>query len=499
MSTAQIDPNLTQVGKWRIFVQEDGISPASGYFYHGQTSIGGVAEALGDDTPVYLPSSERSNQWDIVDIVPSQRSLPTSDFTTRMNKLLTDVWWQLKRSGCRVNIQLVLDECGRPDDFSSWTSKILLSQARITDFNLPAFNVLSGDENTMSDITGSLTAMALEPIRGIRFEEQADAEVVAEVLDGVYYDVAQCGDCGVPSDGCSKVYFLTLANGGSPGLSSQIIVTTDRGNTWNSIDIPTLGGASGTRVAGVGRYLVVISEATASHHISLISDVDAGVTAWTEVDTGYTAGPRAIYVKSSRESFIAAASGVVYKLSDPTSGVVTVSDGSATTQDLNDIDGNANVVVAVGDNGAVLVSENTGDTFSARDIRLKDGTLITDNVTTVAVLSPRMWFIGAAGNLYYTIDGGVTYAEKVVDSALTVINRIRFVDVNVGYFAAQTAGGVRVYRTDSVGNAWEYQEPSIGALPSAERYNVVVPCGYNEVAAAGRKSVGGDGIIAIAR
>lgn len=493
---ASHDTSILQLGQSRIFMQE-AATPSQVYKYRGTVNLDGLTEPLGDVTPVYIPSSTQRNRWDIVDEVPGTPGLPTTGFTAKMLKSLRDIWWDLKERGCRFNVQIVIGDCQRPDNFADWESKILFAGARLTEFTLPSFNPLSGDDNATGDITGSLTGRALERILRIRFQQYAEDEVVAEVLDGLYYDTIQCGECGVASDGCRHVYFLTLANGGSPGLSSQIVYSIDDKATWATLDIPTLGGLSGNRMGAMGSRLVVVSEAAGSHHHILVTDADAGNTlGWVEVATGYevTGSPRCIYVRSSELAFIGGAGGFIYKLTDPTSGVTVVSDNSLTTQRANDIGGYQDTVVSVHNNNVVLVSINGGDTFTAQT-----GPEVGVALNAVAVIGESTWFIGTAnGHLYYTEDGGTSYTQITLDSAVTIINRIKFWDSNVGYMSVQAGASARVYRTDSCGNRWDYQNPSISGLPTVERINVVIPCGYNEVAAGGRVESAGDGVIAIA-
>lgn len=492
------NPDYPNMGQTRIFVQEDGLTPAAPYHYHGGLTLGGLNEDLGDLTPIYLPSRDVPDSWDIVDEAEGNQSLPTSDFTAHMRKFLTDVWFKLKRTKCRVNIQIKIDSCGKPDDFNQWESKFLFTRAKLINLATTGLSPLTGDENAIIDLTGSLTGREWIPIKRIRFEEEADATILAEVVDGIYNDQISCGDCGVESEGCSKRYWLTRANAGSPGLSGQVAYTTDDGSTWATIDIPTLGGLSADAIAAVGNRAVVVSEATGSHHHIRFSQLDAGNAAsWSEVTGGYEAGgsPRWIYSKSSGETFIAGAGGYIYKMTDPTSAVSVLTDGSVTTQDLNKIDGDGDTVVAIGANNAVLVSSNSGATFAA-----VTGPQVGANLTALAVLSPRLWWIGTGdGNLYYTVDGGDNWVDAGVDSVISVINDIKFYNESIGYFAAQVGGGSRVYRTDTMGNTWFYESPHISDLPTAERYNALAVCGPNEVSAGGRVSAGGDGILAIAR
>ncbi len=493
----ELDVNITRGGQARIFIQEGGASPANPYIYMGCMSLDDGSKDLGEPDPVYCPSSEQRDAWDIVDEIPKAESLGTSSFTQHMDRFLNDVWWDIKERRCKFNMQAILTNCNRPDDIQMWDAKILYDNTRMTNMSHGAFNPLSGDDNAAVDITGSLTYRDLAPIRQIKFGEVLDTLVLAEVLDGVYNDVISCGDCGTPSDGCQKFYLLTLANSGSPGLSSQIVRSLDGGSTGIAIDIPVFGGLSGNRLAPVGNRLVVISQANGGHAHSLFSNLDAGVVSWSLVTTGYVAtkGPRAIFSLSPAQTFIAAAGGYIYLMTDPTKAVTVLTDGSISTQDLNDIHGKGRTIIAVGGSNAMLVSRNRGVSFSA-----VTGPKPGIALNTVFVFSDSIWFVGTAdGDGFYTINGGVSWTEFTPDAGITVFNKIRFFNDTVGYIAVQLGGVARVYRTTDSGATWHHEAPSISGLPTAERINVVVPCGNNICLAAGRISSAGDGLVAVAQ
>src|SRR4030042_1761665 len=307
MGTSQ-DPNVRQSGQGRVFIERDGPSPANPDYYYGCLSLDGPSQDLGTPDPIYCPSGAQRNKWDIVDSIPKAPALGTTDFTQRMDKRLIDVWWALKAKGCKFNMQAVISACDRPDDFSKWMAKILFSGTRLTSFSVGALNALSGDDNATVDETGTLTFDAWERILSITLGETAGAIVVAEALDGLYSDVVSCGECGSVSDGCQKVYWLTVASPGSPGLSSQIVYSLDGGNTWATLDINALGGLSGNRFDIVSDRLVVVSQAYGGHVHELVTEVDAGTVNWAGVTTGYVAGksPRALSSKSTKQTRIAA-------------------------------------------------------------------------------------------------------------------------------------------------------------------------------------------------
>lgn len=492
------DISIMKAGNWRVFVQVDGPTPANPYEYVGCLSLAGLAHELGEETPVYCPSRNQPNAWDIVDTVSSTPGLPTTDFTQHADQLLRDFWWDIRRRGCRFNGQALVINCTRPDNFNDWSAKILMKRLKMTAFNGGEMNPLAGDGNAAWDLTGSLMMDEFDVIYPLKFGEVADSVMVAEALDGFYYDIVSCGECGENSDGCQRAYILTSASGGSPGLSSRIVHTSN-GTTWTAVDIPPLAGNSGIRFAAAGRDVIVLSGNLAQHFVNTLANVDADSTSgWVTVTTGYVTLPQAVYVKSPAEVWIAGRSGYIYFSSNPRSSVSVISDGSITAQHLNDVHGIGNTVVFVGNSNAIVASENGGASFFAvTGPAAKAGV----NITAVQVISKKMWWIGYAdGSLYFTTNGGTTWTLVAIDSTIQIVNDLKFVNDVIGYLVVETSTGPRVYRTTDGGFTWTYDasHPNIQNLPTAVRYNFAAPCGWNKVLAGGRKAVGGDGIAAVA-
>ncbi len=488
------DQTTLPQGNVRVFIQEDGINPAAPYRYYGCFMMDSPSQDLGTPDPVYCPSSEQRNKWDIIDDIPKAQALGSFDFTQHASRALAEIWFDFKRRGCKVNLQAVASSCTKPDDFTQWDAKIAFIGARLNNLGLSPLNPLTGNDNAPVDWTGTFNFRDWDIIKSILFGEVADSTLVAEALDGFYYDTAQCGECGTPSDGCNACYLLTIASTGSPGLSGQLLYSLNKGATWTGIDISTLGGKSPNRFAPMGNRIIVVSQATGSHHYATLT---AGVPGtWTQVTSGYVAtqGPRAVYVKNSSAAFLAAAGGYIYYLASATGSPAVLTDGSISAQDLNDIAGSGNTIVAIGNSNAVLVSNNGGSTFS-----LKTGPAVGVNLTAVWLMSSQIWLVGTGdGRLFYTLNGGTTWTDAGLGITGGVINDIRFTDELVGYIAAEVGGVATVFRTTDSGNTWFNTSPHISGLPTAVRANFVYPCGRNVVLTGGRKTSGGDGMAAIA-
>jgi len=493
----EIGFEIARSAQFSVFVQEAGSSPKNPYLYAGCLTLGGLNQDLGTGDPIYCPSPDTPGQFLIVDTTSPPPTQPTTDFTQHMDRNLRDFWWSMRKRRCEFNMAIKGSDCARMDDPTDFQSKILTKKNKLTAFNTGAFHQLG--EDAVIDITGSFQMRDFDRFLPLSLGEVADTSTFSEALDGIWFDKIQCGSCGEASDGCQKAYVLTSTIAASPALSSQIVYSTDGGATWATNDINTLATKAGNALSQVGTRVVVVSETDLAHHHKLQSAIDAGtVGGWTRVSGGYVvaAGPRAIWSKDTSRTYIAAAGGYIYFMANPTASVTVLTDGSVTTQDLNDIRGAGSTIVAVGDSNAVLASSNNGRTWA-----LITGPAVGVDLRTVEVVTPNIWYVGDdGGDAWYTTDGGATWYSMTPDSSITKVNKIRFVDEIVGYMIVELSGSVRLYRTDDNGYSWYYDGNYVANLPNAAHYNFVVPCpfDYNTVLAGGLKPAAStDGIIAL--
>lgn len=492
-SIQTVDANTLRLADSRIFIQTLGPNARNPWEYYGCMSLDDIQQDLGDAEPIYCPSPDQRNAWVIVDEIVGQQALGTTSFTTQARRDGRDAILELKRRRCNTHWQVLRSRCERPDDFSQWDSKRIIRNVRITSSTESGGNPLSGDDNAAAQIMGDLSFWEHYLVTQMSFGEVADAVALAEILDGFYYDSIQCGECGPASNGCQKSYFLAKANAGSPGLAAQIVFKTSEASGWQTRDVTTLTtGASKT--AAMGTYLLVFTTTTPGHRYISIADLNDGIGAWSTITSGYVEEPRAVWVKSASEAFMAADNGYIHKLTNPTRAATTVLDGSATTQNLGAIHGSGNVIVAVGAANAVVVSKNGGRTWAT-----VTGPAVGVVLTSVWVTNAYQWFVGGAnGNLYFTDNAGKTWLEIELEADVSAVNDIKFYDDVVGYLAVTAGVRGRVYRTTTGGYDWQYVAPNITGLVANGRINVVAPCGPNEVAAGGLALDGTDGIIAVA-
>ena len=493
------NPNTFKGSEGRLFLQSSA-TPAQTIDYHGRVSVAEVPIPRGERTPVRRPSDKKRGKFEVVDYTISQPDEPSTTYTLDLDRYMRDVWIDLSEQDCAFNVQVHIGKCTRPDDPLGWDSILLHRNVRISEAGLPALAPMTEDDDQISQVTLSAQLQEVIKIRKLVFGEQAPSVVLAPVVDSVIYDASSCGDCGEIVKACSRIYSLTQANAGSPGLSSQIVYTLDGGLNWLSDDIDSLGGQSGVRLALIGNYLVVLSTAGNGHHFARRSDVDDAVSDWAGVSGtggGYVTSkaPVALWSKTPGLTFVVGQGGYVYKMSDPTRAVTVLNAGITTVQNLNEVHGVGEVVVAVGASNAVIYSINDGETW-----RLVVGPAAGVTLKTVWCLTDNIWFVGAAnGKLFYTLNRGKTWAETALDGDVSAVNDIYFVNDTVGYVAVTTTGGAgRVYRTLSSGSEWFKSAPHIDGLPTSTAVNVVVACNSNFLVAGG-SAAAGDGVLAIAQ
>jgi hypothetical protein len=455
----------------------------------------------GEPAPVICQNPRRRGQWDIIGEKGQPPALHDGGIRVYMPPATLSFVERMRRARCGFSVQVLVGKCEPADEFNAWQSKQLYEGATFVTTGKPALPSVTGENNDEVYVEGPFKYQYDDRILRMRFQEKAGAEVIAEVIDGVFCGGIECGVCAPYSEGCENLYVITRADAGSPGLSGQLVYTND-GETFTPVDIPTLGGLDPSRITCIGDFLVVISEAAgnlqyvAKHRTILTTD-------WVGVTAGFVAlhGPRAIYAKSPTEVFVVGAGGYIYFGDDYQNGVAVIEDANLTSEDFNDIDGDGgNTIVAVAGNNVIVHSANSGETWG-----LLLGPQAGADLQAIAVMDEYNWVVGGdAGAFYYTNDSGDTWhaINFVGAGAGAIVHDIKFSPqtFTVGYAAIEIGSVGYVYRTTDGGNRWYRDEPSIAGLGANDRIRFVAPCpdNINVVAAGGLADGSSDGYLAIA-
>ena len=445
----------------RLFLIEDRAGPANAPEYIGFGRAGAPSWDGGDVTPVRQPADDQYGSFSVVGTIRGAQGLPSLPIMVRYNFELSDML-RLFRKRCPIDARVHMGKCRDPrDPNNGWDKIAVLEGAVLTNYGAGDLGAMEpGDEAVVIEEI-PLTGLDYYEIIRIMPAELGESEIVQEIVDVLICDARQCGECGIASNGCLKLFAITRSAGGSPGLPAELIYSDDGGVTLGQTNISTLAANEDPSAAAcVGTLLVVVSNASDSLHYATIADILLGTETWVEVLTGFVTpagSPNDIFSAGALHTWIVGDAGYIYFTADPTAGVTVQDAGIATTQNLNAIHGIDNQnLVAVGALNAVVLTNNGGITWAS-----VTGPAVGIALNTVWMRSKTEWYVGAAnGRLYYTRDAGLNWTEKAFPGSGTgTVRDVVFATPLVGYMSHTTAATVgRILRTIDGGYSW-YELP----------------------------------------
>lgn len=477
----------------RLFLIENRAGPANAPSYQGFARAGSLDWPQGDITPVYLPSADNYDAFDVADTIVGQRGLPTLSTEFRKNRDISAVL-KLIRKGCAVDLQIHGGACKDPTDFDrGWEWVTVLENARASSYGTSDLGAFDGDQNEAVLETIPWVGQDLFELKRLVPATIADSEITDPIVKVVICDKVSCGECGIESDGCQIVFALPAGVTGSPGLPNELLYTENGGTTWGTTQITSMAlGDSAVTMACVGPYLVVAGDDSDLHY-ALIADILDGDETWTEI--ALDAAATAIFSAGRTYTWIIGQNGNIEFFADPTAVGENQTSGVATAlTSIHGID-RYNLVV-VGEENVVIYTQNGGDTWSA-----VTGPIPATNLTCVWMKNEREWFVGAAnGNLYYTRDYGTTWATKTFPgSGSGEVKDIQFANQTVGYLSHTTTAGAGILlRTINGGNTWYTLPDDTGQLfPTLDELASIAACvdDPNVVFAGGTNANGSDGVL----
>ena len=482
----------------RVFLLEDGAGPATAPEYMGVWKAGAVSWDFGESTAVEIPSDSEYQKFDEIATIAGTQGKPSLPFTARFMRSLSDML-RVTRRGCVHDFQVHIGMCGDPQNFNAgWEKVLVLEGGRISNYGVDEVGALSSDERAAVNETITAQGTDYYEIGPLSFAEVAASAVIQEVIDITFCDTKSCGgECGDASDGCEKVFAIIKSAGGSPGLGSQVVFTSDGGSTWTATPITALAAnQEPLAVSCFGSNLIIVSTDLAGHVYTDRDDLILGIHTWVTVTTGYQAGgePRDLFVLKPGYCWIVGAGGYVYFLDDPANAPTIQDAGSATVQDLNAIHAyDEENVLAVGDSNSVIHTTD-GETWTA-----VTGPSVGVDLNCCWMKDENTWFVGTnGGRLYYTQNQGATWVEKAFPgSAAGVVHDIVFVNDAVGYLSHATAAPLgRILRTIDGGYSWYVLPEGTATMPANDRFNALTVCDNpNIVFGGGLGDNASDGII----
>lgn len=474
--------NLQKTSQTRLFTIEGRANPGNRPLYQYLARALGLSWAQGDITPIRVPDPTQYGKFVTVDRIKGQQGLPTVSIEARLTRDLSAML-DLVRKGCAFDVQIHAGACEDPRDFNGgWEKIYVLEGAEATSYDTAEFGALDADQEAVVNETVPLSGLDWFEIKRVVGAELAGSQIVQEVVDVVICDSRQCGECGISSNGCEKIFAVTMSAGGSPGLPAEVLYSSDGGNSFGETNVSTLAANEDpSALICSGIYLVVVSAESNSLHYAEIAEILLGTESWTEVTNGFVAlkTPNAAFSQGSAFNWFVGDGGYIYFSEDITSGVEVQSAGAQSTENLNAIHGSDEFnLVAVGDANVVLFTNDGGETWAS-----VTGPSVGDDLTAVAVKSELVWLVGTAGGeMYYTEDGGANWSLKAFSgSGSGVVKDIKFANGTVGYMSHTTAAGVgRLFRTIDGGFSWYVLPEQAGlSIPDNDGLNRIAACSEN--------------------
>lgn len=485
-------------GESRVFVTPYGAGPGRPPQYDGRSRIQAVTDPGGDATLIYEPNPYEYGRFDVVGTIRGAAG-PATTTLERRKKFAVSQWKRWKDVACVIDVHVPMGQCSNPDAHGDSELLAVFEQASITSYNTTDLGALDGGQVAAINESIAVSAEVFYEVNPqLRLAEIAASIVTREIISAALCDRINCGVCGPVSDGCNKVFLLSTASGGSPGLPADVLYSKDGGATWAETNVDTLGVASPPTAGGcVGSYYVVLSTASPYIHYASQDDILSAIEVWASNSAGVVGTPRALWSYASSQTWVVGTLGYVYKYGSITSTPTVQSDGSVTSQNLNAIHGmDADVLVAVGAANAVIFTTDGGTNWQS-----VTGPAVGVALNTVWVKDADTWFVGTAGGaLWYTDNGGTTWTAISLPITATAIQMIKFNQTpsqTVGWLLATVAGPVGyVLRSLDGGASWD-RLPKTGLGLTPDRFNDIALCSNVNIAYAGGLGDNGtDGIAA---
>jgi photosystem II stability/assembly factor-like uncharacterized protein len=323
----------------------------------------------------------------------------------------------LQDLACTFSLRARFAKCGEREDPSNYDPIMLTyCPSRITERSYDDLVIADPGNNDEILVTTPVTAtyeMRIKSVNAGRIGTNAATVGDQPINDAEYCDSESCpGYCGSRSDGCTVAWFITdtdAAPYANPNLIKMVKNMTTGALTWTVNPIlPFNNNADGIECAG-SRLLV----SSNGDSVVAYNDNDGDQDDWNPITLGNAPAARhtALFARTAREIWVAAAAGYVYKSVDGGSTYTAMHAGDWTVENMNAVWAyDANLVYAVGNNGAMIKSNDGGETWDdITEVATTNNNLL---VVIVPPGRPKEVFIGTNdGAVYRSTDEGDTFSQ----------------------------------------------------------------------------------------
>lgn len=482
----------------RVFLIEGRARPDHEPDFQSCMKGGTLDQSFGDIERVECPDPARYGGFVEVTSIQGAVDRATSSLVGRYASDLASELLRLAKLRCATDVHLHFGECTDPRVFNRFTKAVIMEDVFLTTWASDELGALSSDENAVVNETSDLSIREFYEVLELTFQSRAGDTVMNEVVDVVICDSPSCGECEEESDGCQDIYALQGALTGSPGTAPDIIYSLNKGLTWALNEINTLTAAQAANaLACLDDFIVVVSNDDNALHYKTKANVDAGtVGGWTENGTGFVVGgePNDIWSVGTY-AFVVGDGGYVYGTSDPAAGVTVLDAGVATNAILY-------AVHAISDEFAVAVGAGDAIVWTRNRVNWSVATATGGggDLQGVWIKNEDEWFVvDDDGNMWYTLDGGDSWTEKVLPGTSDILHDIAMATDSVMYVCGSANTTGTAWRSYNGGYDWVALPEGIGNLPTARDLNALAACVWdaNFLVLVGEGAAANDGIIIV--
>jgi len=430
----------------RVFLFKNGIYANESGSYVTAMAVDSLAQDRGDVTPIQEPSDENYGQFVEIDQIPGELSRMTTTLTGRMSRTEVSTFYDLFKKACAFDLHLHFGLCQKPTDFVKYDKALIFENVFVTSFGTdPLVALASGDVAVIQETLDISIGNFFEVVP-LKYTIKGSNETVdGAIVDVTISDSASCGgDCEDSSTGWNKIF--------TASDDYKAYVSGDGGLNWTAFDVAASPPVGETIVGGtvIGNYYVLVDTAGTLWYAEKKGLLDGDVTNFASVTTSIT-DPLEISAYRN-DGYIAAANGVVWKVTESLSPEI-VDNGSSTTEDLQGVHSTKDVTVAVGTAGAVIYSYDGELWFEAT-------APASISLVSVAVKSKTNWLVGSAnGQVWVTVDSGKTWSRVKYPSYTSITDSVREIVAVNGHVVYMTIG-TKFYRSIDGGVTWTVQPDS---------------------------------------
>lgn len=460
-------------GQAALWVQPSG--PNTAPVYLGCHEVGDIEVPEGDVELITCPDPTATDRFRVVGSIQQAAGAVTAEVIGD----IVDAVDALEQAYGQFTLFVHKIKKGRRDLFTNYDRTFILLNARRTSRTLSALASRSQDDNARSEQTFALSAEALLAPFPPTISRQSISETMS-INDIAFCNARQERTADSPAlDTCQIGYAVADAD---TGVAANVLRTTN-GATWTATAADPFGADEHIMCVecfessrDVTRILVARGVTDAGNPAEIAYSDDGGAN-WVAVDVGSTNGQYApaegsLFAFDRNNIWLGTTGGYIYKSEDAGLSWTTQEAGVIHVGAWNAIHfADALVGVAAGAANVIARTVDGGDTWAAvTGPSAQAGVAIN----TVWVFDRNRFWVGYAdGDLYFTLDGGVTWeARSFSGSGVGQVRDIAFLNDLEGVMITNNASPVgTVQTTIDGGYTWE-----VRTTPPNSGLNAVFYC-----------------------